>query len=115
MSTPSSRVATLSTMSSDTDGWHYASVNTVSGALQRGLGRGAHQVASTPDAPDLVTACLRRDYRWDWQVDERDVYLARLVRDLRMPIAPITAQLRDAPPPDSDDDNVFAVALGVFE
>ena len=64
LSLPSSKVATLSAMSSDTDGWHYASPNTVPGALQRGLGRGAYQVASTPDAPDLVITCMRRDYRW---------------------------------------------------
>jgi hypothetical protein len=102
-------------MTSETGGWHYASPNTVPGALQRGLGRGAHQVLSTPDASDLVTACLRRDYRWDWQVDERDVYLARLVRDLRLPIAPIIAQLHDAPPRYSDYDNAFTVALGVLE
>ncbi|MEU7905489.1 hypothetical protein [Actinoplanes sp. NPDC049118] len=102
-------------MSSDTDGWHYASPDTVAGALQRGLGRGAHRAMSAPAAPDPVTDCLRRDYRWDWQVDERDVYLARLVRDLRMPIAPIVARLHDAPPADSDDDNEFAVALGVLE
>ncbi|GAB7036966.1 MULTISPECIES: hypothetical protein [Catenuloplanes] len=102
-------------MSGDTGGWHYANPNTVPGALQRGLGRGAHQVASTSDASDLVTACLRRDYRWDRQVDERDVYLARLVRDLRMPIAPVITRLYEAPPRDSDDENAFTVALGVLE
>jgi hypothetical protein len=112
---PSCRFATLSAMSSGTDRWSYASPDTVLGALQRGLGRGAHQAMSDPDAPGLVDACLRRDCRWDWQVDERYVYLARLVRDLRMPIAPIIAQLHIAPPSESDDDNAFAVALGVLE
>lgn len=95
--------------------WHYASPRTLAGALQHGLGRGAYRAMTDPAAPDLVAACLRRDYRWDWQVDERDVYLARLVRDLKMPVAPIAAQLRAAPPDDSDDDNEFAVALGVLE
>jgi hypothetical protein len=102
-------------MSSDTEGWYYASPTTVPGALQRGLGRGAEQVVSASDGPDLVAACLRRDYRWDPDVDERDVYLARLVRDLQMPVAPIIAQLHDAPPRDRDDDNAFGVALGVLE
>lgn len=100
-------------MSSDTE--HYANPETLAGALQRGLGRGADRAMTDPDGPELVAACLRRDYRWDWQVDERDVYLARLVRDLGMPIAPIIAQLRGAPPDESDDDNVFAVTLGALD
>lgn len=83
--------------------------------MQRGLGRGACQAGSTRDAPALVSACLRRDYRWDWGVDERDVYLARLVRDLRMPIAPIAAQLYEAPPRASSDGNMFKVVLGALE
>lgn len=102
-------------MSGDTAGGFYARPDTMIGALQRGLGRGAHRAMVDPDAPDVVNACLRRDWRWDWQVDERHVYLARLVRDLRMPITPITVQLHNAPPFESDDDNAFAVALGVLE
>jgi hypothetical protein len=102
-------------MSGDKDDWHYASPNTVAGALQHGLGRGAYRAMSDPDAPDLVAACLRRDHRWDWQVDERDVYLARLVRDLRMPIAPIITRLHTAPPYESDNDHTFAVTMGVLD
>src|SRR4051812_27042796 len=87
--------------------WHYESPRTLAGALQRGLGRGAHDAADDPAAPGLVMDCIRRDHRWDWQVDEREVYLARLVRDLRLPAAPIAAQLFSAPPDDLDDDNAF--------
>lgn len=70
---------------------------------------------SDPSAPTLVADCLRRDYRWDWQVDERDVYLARLVRDLRLPVEPIAARLFHAPAEKADDDNEFATTLGVLE
>lgn len=95
--------------------WHYASPRTLTGALQHGLGRGAHRAMSDPAAPDLVADCLRRDYRWDWWVDERKVYLARLVRDLRLPVEPIAARLFAAPPEESDDDNEFTNTLGVLE
>ncbi|GIE78901.1 hypothetical protein Aph02nite_48510 [Actinoplanes philippinensis] len=86
---------------------YYASPNTVLGALQRGLGRGAHGAASTLGAAGPVTACLEDDWRWDTQVDEREVYLARLVRDLRMPIAPVIGLL--------DGEKSYPVALGVLE
>ncbi|MBE1493982.1 hypothetical protein H4696_001082 [Amycolatopsis lexingtonensis] len=36
---------------------------------------------------------MRRDYRWDRQVDERAVYLARLVLDVELSIDPIVEQL----------------------
>lgn len=94
--------------------WHYADPRTLAGALQHGLGRGAREALDDPTAPELVTDCLRRDYRWEWHVDEREVYLARLVRDLRLPISPITARLYAAAPEDSDDDNEFANTLGVL-
>ncbi|WP_433725427.1 hypothetical protein ACQP2Y_06335 [Actinoplanes sp. CA-051413] len=81
----------------------YDSPNTVAGQLQRGLGRGARAV---PD-PVLVEACLRHQYAWDWQVDSRDVYLARLVRDLGMPVQPILARLHAEEPE-------FTGALGVL-
>ena len=68
--------------------WHYASPRTLAGALQHGLGRGAREAADDPAAPDLVMACVWRDYRWDWLVDEREVDPARLVRDLRLPVSP---------------------------
>jgi hypothetical protein len=81
----------------------YDSPDTVAGQLQRGLGRGARAVRD----PALVEACLRQQYAWDWQVDSRDVYLARLVRELGMPVQPILARLHAAEPE-------FTVALGVL-
>ncbi|MEC3980825.1 hypothetical protein [Amycolatopsis sp. H20-H5] len=55
------------------DRWCYAPAKTLRGALQRGSAW--HQVV-----PGLVLDCVRRDYRWDRQVDERTVYLVRLAR-----------------------------------
>ena len=84
--------------------WHYGPANTVAGELQRGLGRGAHHVLRD-GAADLVLGCLRRDYRWDWQVDDRCLYLARLVRDLGIPPPdglPQDPQPRDRPSGPSD-------------
>ncbi|RSM42741.1 hypothetical protein DMB66_54525 [Actinoplanes sp. ATCC 53533] len=56
--------------------------------------------------------CLRHHYAWDWQVDARDVYLARLVRDLGMPVGPIVARLHAAEPELGDTE--FTVSLGVL-
>jgi hypothetical protein len=67
-----------------------------------------------PTGPDLVMACIRRDHRWDWQVDDREIYLARLVRDLPLPVEAITARLYAAPPQHADDDNEFDLTLGVL-
>ncbi|MFC4042438.1 hypothetical protein ACFO1B_28770 [Dactylosporangium siamense] len=80
--------------------WYYDSPRTVAGALQRGLGRGAVRAG-----PDDVFACVRRDYRWNWSVDERAVYLARLVRDLRLPVGRLVDLLREDH--GEDDDNAF--------
>lgn len=85
--------------------WSYAPVSTVTGALQRGLGRGAILVRGDYDA---VLGCVRRDYRWD-SVDERAVFLARLVRDLRMPVEPIVAALS------TESTRVFTNALDVLQ
>src|SRR5690349_11820885 len=81
----------------------HESARTIAGQLQRGLGRGARAVRD----PALVEACLRRQYAWDWQVDSRDVYLARLVRDLGLPVQPILARLYAEEPE-------FTVSLGVL-
>lgn len=86
----------------------YDSPDTVAGQLQRGLGRGARAVRD----PELVSAGLRHSYAWDWQVDARAVYLARLVRDLAMPVAPIVARLHAAEPELGDTE--FTVTLGVL-
>ncbi|MFE6865197.1 hypothetical protein ACFVFS_01430 [Kitasatospora sp. NPDC057692] len=41
---------------------------------------------------ELVYGCVRWDWRWDSQ-DERGVYLARLVRDLGLPLGPVVEGL----------------------
>jgi hypothetical protein len=75
------------------DDWYYAPAKTVQGALQRGCGVAGAWVATHQVAPELVWDCLRRDYRWDRQVDERTIYLARLVLDVELPLDPIIEQL----------------------
>jgi hypothetical protein len=84
-------------MTEDTDAgnddWSYAPANTLPGALQRGLGAAGAWVAAHRVAPDLVLDCLHRDYRWDRQVDERTVYLARLVLDVELSLDPLVEQL----------------------
>jgi hypothetical protein len=86
----------------------YDRPDTAAGQLQRGLGRGARAARD----PELVSACLRHSYAWDWQVDARHVYLARLVRDLGMSVAPIVARLHAAEPELGDTE--FTVTLGVL-
>jgi hypothetical protein len=90
-------------------GWHYDPVDTLAGQLQRGLGRGAVRALRAPDAADLVLGCLRRDHRWDSQVDERCVYLARLVQDLQIPVTALLERLYVAAPDE------FTLTLGVLE
>ncbi|MFB6396131.1 hypothetical protein [Polymorphospora lycopeni] len=103
-------------MSDDTDDrWWFDGRPTLAGALQRGLGRGALRAMTDPAAPDLIAHCLRRDHRWDWQVDDRAVYLARLVRDLEMPVEPIADRLFTVPAEQSDHDNEFENTLEVLE
>ncbi|MBM0256470.1 hypothetical protein [Micromonospora sp. 4G55] len=98
----------------DEHGWQYAPSRTLAGALQRGLGRGAHRAMVDPAAPDLVRDCLRRDRRFWWVVDERAVYLARLVRDLALPLEPILHDWYDSPD-EEHDDNAFTATLEVVD
>ncbi len=101
--------------------WHYDVSRTFRGRMQRGLGYAAYRARLDPAGAQIVNECLRRDYRWDWQVDDRLVYLARLVRDLRLDITPLVDQMRACGPPKhysepdpTDDDNQFDVAVGVL-
>lgn len=101
--------------------WHYDAPRSFRGRMQRGLGYGAYRARLDPTGAQIVNECLRRDYRWDWQVDDRIVYLARLVRDVRLDITPLVDQMRACGPrkpygePDpTDDDNQFDVAVGVL-
>ncbi|MET8626715.1 hypothetical protein ABZW30_23650 [Kitasatospora sp. NPDC004669] len=73
---------------------HYAPANTLLGLLQRGRGQGALIAAEGPaSAADLVYGCIRWEWRWDSQVDDRHLYLARLIRDLELPLGPVIDML----------------------
>ncbi|MCX4749091.1 hypothetical protein OG455_26885 [Kitasatospora sp. NBC_01287] len=96
--------------------WYYDDPRTLAGALQRGRGVGALRARRDPDAAaELVRACVRRDHRWWWHLDEREVYLARLVRDLGLGSAPVLARLRETEHvPRAERDNSFELATGVL-
>ncbi|MFE4519648.1 hypothetical protein ACFRMQ_36365 [Kitasatospora sp. NPDC056783] len=84
-------------MAEDTESHSYRPVDTLLGLLQRGRGLGALRAADDPTAAaDAVYACVRTDWRWDWLVDEHRVYLARLLRDLALPLAPVAEALAAA-------------------
>lgn len=69
--------------------------DTLHGQLQRGLGRAARQAAGRPGAGEFVYDCVRRDPRWDHQVESRSLFYARLVLDLELPVGPIADHLTD--------------------
>lgn len=100
--------------------WHYAPSRSLLGALQRGRGLAVARLRDRPEHAPLVYECASRDTRWDWQVDDRCTYLARLLRDLRLDLGPLVVQLRACGPylglqPDpTDDDNQFELALGIL-
>ncbi|MEZ0112764.1 hypothetical protein ABH920_006788 [Catenulispora sp. EB89] len=71
------------------DDWSYARPGSLEGMLQRGRGQGAYRAMTDPEAPALIYACLARDHRYMTTIDEREIYLARLVRDLRLPLDPV--------------------------
>ncbi|MFE1320378.1 hypothetical protein [Kitasatospora phosalacinea] len=88
---------------SDTEGtaWSYSPPGTLLGALERGRGLGwALALADREVGAEAVLDCLRRDTRWDQGVDERADYHAYLVRELGLPIEPLSAQLDG---PDEED------------
>ncbi|GIJ35037.1 hypothetical protein [Micromonospora sediminimaris] len=102
--------------------WHYAPYRTGLGALQRGQGAAAAWLQDQPDHGHLVYTCTGRDTRWDWQVDDRYTYLARLLHDLRLDTAPLVTQLRACGPyrawpqaDPTDHDNQFNLAVGILE
>ncbi|WP_306326920.1 hypothetical protein [Streptomyces venezuelae] len=71
----------------------YAHPDSVQGLLQRGRGLGAVRAARDPgEAAGFVYDGIRRDGRWDG-TDQRSVYLARLVGDLKLSPAPLVEQL----------------------
>ncbi|MFD5467451.1 hypothetical protein ACFWIQ_32195 [Kitasatospora sp. NPDC127059] len=72
----------------------YAPAGTLPGMLQRGRGLGALMAAEDPaSAAELVYGCIRWEWRWDSNTDERHLYLARLVRDLELPLGPVVEVL----------------------
>ncbi|MFJ8474855.1 hypothetical protein [Kitasatospora sp. NPDC094011] len=74
--------------------YEYAPAGTLPGLLQRGRGLGALMAAEDPAAAaELVYGCVRWEWRWDREADARDLYLARLVRDLELPLGPLVELL----------------------
>ncbi|MFF2039273.1 hypothetical protein ACFVVX_02495 [Kitasatospora sp. NPDC058170] len=73
--------------------YEHAPAHTLPGLLQRGRGLGARMAAEDPAAAaELVYGCIRWDWRWD-SVDQRALYLARLVRDSAAPLGPVVKML----------------------
>src|SRR5690242_5133109 len=102
------------TMTDEPDDWYYASAKTLPGALQRGSGAAGAWVANHAVAPELVWDCVRRDYRWDRQVDERTTYLARLVLDAGLPVDPVVERLWRAGRTTGYDGNAFGQCADVL-
>ncbi|MCX4781889.1 hypothetical protein [Streptomyces sp. NBC_01264] len=72
----------------------YARHDTLEGLLQRGRGLGAERARRDPEAAaPFVYDGIRRDWTWDSQCDDRCLYQARLLRDLKLSPAPAVDQL----------------------
>jgi hypothetical protein len=112
------RRPTLAGMIDDTnaedDSWSYAPAKTLQGSLQRGSGAAGAWVATHRVAPELVLDCVHRDCRWDRQVDERTVYLARLLLDLELSVDPIVEQIWRAGRTTGYDGNRFGQGVDVL-
>ncbi|WP_405009056.1 hypothetical protein [Kitasatospora sp. NBC_01539] len=89
-------------------GQAYAPVSTLRGLLQRGRGLGAAAAPRDSGAAAPVHEMIRQDWSWDSLVDERHLYLARLVRDLDLPTGPIADLL-------TGDADAREQATGVLE
>lgn len=104
----------------DPHGWRYAPYRSLRGALQRGCGLAVARLRDRPEHAPLVYECTGRDTRWDWQVDDRCTYLARLMRDLRLDPTPLVGQLRACGPylglqsDPTNDDNQFDLAVKIL-
>ncbi|MFE7278727.1 hypothetical protein [Streptomyces sp. NPDC057623] len=71
----------------------YVHHDSVEGLLQRGRGLGAIRALQDPQGSAVfVYDGIRRDWRWD-AVDDRPLYLARLVQDLELSPTPVLDQL----------------------
>ncbi|MEU3136390.1 hypothetical protein ABZ691_26885 [Streptomyces sp. NPDC006854] len=72
----------------------YARHDTLEGLLQRGRGLGAERARCDPEAAaPFVYDGIRRDWKWDNQTDTRNLYQARLIRDLKLSPTPVVDQL----------------------
>lgn len=72
----------------------YASPGSLEGLLRRGRNLGASQALDGPEtSAEPVYEVVRRDWRWDTIVDDRHLYLARLIRDLGLVLDPVFALL----------------------
>ncbi|MGP8304426.1 hypothetical protein ACTPOK_42355 [Streptomyces inhibens] len=71
----------------------YAPVDSLKGLLQRGRGLGALWAPDDPaTAAELVYEAVRQDWRWD-SVDDRHLYLARLIQGLGLAPDPVVSLL----------------------
>ncbi|MFD7630863.1 hypothetical protein ACFV7Q_33395, partial [Streptomyces sp. NPDC059851] len=71
----------------------HAPHDSLEGLLQRGRGLGAVRAGRAPGAATpFVYDAVRRDLRWD-STDDRSLYTARLLRDLRLPLRPVLEAL----------------------
>lgn len=84
------------------------------GQLQRGRGQAARRASVEPGAADAVYECLIRDSRWDHPVDQRDSYLAGLVRQLDLSLVPIERHLATFDADDSDGIDLTLQVLAVL-
>src|SRR4051794_23116487 len=57
------------------------------GLLERGRGAGWTDAAASGSGSDLLLACLRREPRWDRQVESRADYYATLSLHLNVPVS----------------------------
>ncbi|MGW6953153.1 hypothetical protein [Streptomyces xanthophaeus] len=86
----------------------YARHETLEGLLQRGRGLGAKRAAYDPEAAaPFIYDGIHRDWKWD-SSDDRCLYQARLIRDLKLSPAPAIEQL-------AGDEEECSRAAGVLE
>ncbi|MFF4321269.1 hypothetical protein [Streptomyces sp. NPDC001568] len=72
----------------------YARHDTLEGLLQRGRGLGAQRARCDPKATaPFVYDGIRQDWTWDSQCDDRSLYQARLLRDLKLSPTPAVDHL----------------------
>ncbi|MEU0388504.1 HEAT repeat domain-containing protein [Streptomyces chartreusis] len=89
---------------------------TLLGLLQRGRGDGTlHALtAPRPEALAALNACVLRDPRHDWQVENRSLYYARLFLDLNGELDAVEAHLFDAEDVLDTDESRTGLALAVL-